>query len=377
MLENIDTILIALDPHKNSWPLDAKSLSFLRICGKYLIEHTLNSLVNLPIKKLIILVNNKDKKFAEKINFDKYSFKILIKSGHWTKMKDALRDVISYVSGEKVIVAHGHDVAVGDILRKNIRYTSLCFTGKDILRIFYGSSFLLSKALESESFLQYIVSKTRHTIEHFSLYPWTLLKIRDFIFSKVLSRKFIHKNSNVSKWAVISGAVYIDEEAKILRHAVLNGPVYIGKNTIIGDHTLIRNSNIEANSIIGCSMEVARSILQENVETHSGFLGDSILDENVHLGAGFVSANLRLDRKEIKVRVKDRKEKTNLTKLGTIIGRNTEVGVHVATMPGVLIGKNVFIGPGTIVFENVEDDTIYYAEFSYVKKKKKINDQIL
>ncbi|MEX0568953.1 MAG: DapH/DapD/GlmU-related protein, partial [Candidatus Njordarchaeota archaeon] len=158
------------------------------------------------------------------------------------------------------------------------------------------------------------------------------------------------------------------ENVKIYENAIIKGPAYIGKNTIIGNNVLVRESSIEKNSIIGANMEVARSWLGIRSETHSGYIGDSIFANKVHVGAGFITGNVRLDRRIVKAKWKNKKIGTGLKKFGTIIGSNTEIGIHSGAMPGVLIGKNVKVGPGTLIFDNVPDNITIYAKQQIITK---------
>jgi len=74
------------------------------------------------------------------------------------------------------------------------------------------------------------------------------------------------------------------------------------------------------------------------------------------LGAGTITANVRIDRGEIKSVVKGEEIKTDLTFLGAIMGENTKTGVNCSLMPGVLVGSNCLIWPGSVVFKNIEDN---------------------
>jgi len=188
-------------------------------------------------------------------------------------------------------------------------------------------------------------------------YPWHLFEITKDLMGKYL-KSGIDKSAKVSKNVVIEGNVFVGENTKIYEGAVIKGPCYIGDNCIIGNNSLIREyANLEDNVLIGAFAEVTRSILQEDVHCHSGYFGDSIFGKGCRLGAGNITANVRIDRGEIKVKVKNEKVKTGLDSLGCIMGENTKTGIHCSFMPGVLIGSNCQIGPGSIIFENVEDET--------------------
>ena len=118
-------------------------------------------------------------------------------------------------------------------------------------------------------------------------------------------------------------------------------------------------------------MEIKNSLVQEGTHFHSGYLGDSVIGKNCRFGAGFIVANRRIDRGNIKSVVKGEKVDTGLTYLGVIVGDNTRFGIHSGTMPGVLIGSDCLIGPGSLVFENLEDNTAFYTKFEGVRKENK------
>ena len=52
-----------------------------------------------------------------------------------------------------------------------------------------------------------------------------------------------------------------------------------------------------------------------------------------------------------------------------MVGDNCAFGIHAGTMPGMLIGSNCQIGPGTHIFENVDNDMTVYAKEEKVVKK--------
>jgi acetyltransferase-like isoleucine patch superfamily enzyme len=113
--------------------------------------------------------------------------------------------------------------------------------------------------------------------------------------------------------------------------------------------------------------EVTRSIFQENVHIHSGFFGDSIFGKGCRIGAGTVTANVRVDRGEIKSIVEGEKIGTRLNSFGVVIGENSKTGIRVSLMPGVLIGSNCSIGPNSVIFKNIEDSTNFYTKFKEIK----------
>jgi bifunctional N-acetylglucosamine-1-phosphate-uridyltransferase/glucosamine-1-phosphate-acetyltransferase GlmU-like protein len=117
-------------------------------------------------------------------------------------------------------------------------------------------------------------------------------------------------------------------------------------------------------------MEIKNSMIGEGTHFHSGYMGDSVTGQNCRFGAGFITANKRIDRGNIKSVVKGGKVDTGLVSFGCAVGDNSKFGIHAGTMPGVLIGSDCLIGPGTLVFENLKDNTTFYSEFKNHKEER-------
>ncbi len=186
--------------------------------------------------------------------------------------------------------------------------------------------------------------------------PWSKLKYPHYVLD--VMNIYLHgvhvskdiQNSNIHATAVIDGAIYIDPTAKIEAYAVIKGPAYIGKNVIVGNHTLVRQSMIEEGTTVGFGSEVARSYVGPGCNLHHTFVGDSILESKVNMSWGTVTANLRLDGKSIRISLPNGTVYDTLrNKLGACIAANAFLGVGVSTMPGTIIGANTNIPPHTVV----------------------------
>lgn len=189
-------------------------------------------------------------------------------------------------------------------------------------------------------------------------YPWHVLSLQKFFLSRVRSHRGSHVT--IGKNVEIQGDVYIGNNVKIYGNATIVGPCYIGDNTVIGSYSLIIESAIENDSLIGGYCEVTRSHIGPRVMLHRNYVGDSVLDEKVLMGAGAVLANFRFDEKPVSSVVKGEKISTGFTKFGSIIGNSSKIGVNATIAPGVKIGKNTFIGPASYVDEDVRDNTFLY-----------------
>ncbi len=199
-------------------------------------------------------------------------------------------------------------------------------------------------------------------------YGFDLFSIKNYILNKL--NNFISEKAEISKSAIIENNVFIEEGVKVLENAVIKGPCFIGKNAVIGTNALVRNKScIEENAVVGSNIEVKNSLIMKNTTTHSGLLEDSILGQNCRIAAGVLTANVRLDRSNIKSEVKGEKVDTGLKYFGILVGSNTDFGVRITTMPGIIIGSKCLIGPSTIVMKNLEKGTKFYTTFNEIVEK--------
>jgi len=228
-------------------------------------------------------------------------------------------------------------------------------------------------------------------------YPWELFGVLDILFNSENFKEEVASTAQIGKNVVMEGPVYVGENTLIKANTVIEGPVYIGDNCKIGYSNVLRGPlNIESGFISGGFMEIKHSIIQKDNHFHSGFFGDSIVGEGSRFGAGFITANRRLDRGNIKVKVhphtkqgpvplngtngnevsprsgvgvNDEKMDTGLTCFGTVIGDNSKLGIHTGTMPGTFIGSDCVVGPGTMVMQHLENGTTFYTKFENEAKR--------
>jgi bifunctional UDP-N-acetylglucosamine pyrophosphorylase/glucosamine-1-phosphate N-acetyltransferase len=189
-------------------------------------------------------------------------------------------------------------------------------------------------------------------------YPWHLFNLLSDLFSDLKSHTA--SSATVASTAILDdtrGPIIIDEDAKVGDFAKVSGPCYIGRNCLVGDYSFVRGSSLEENSTVGANTEVVRSILFENSSIHYGYIADSILGHSSKIGAGLITANKRLDRKNVRVLVKNKIIDTGTNALGIITGENSALGIRVNTMPGILIGKAAAVHPNTTVTRNVAEGT--------------------
>ncbi|MCL4376366.1 sugar phosphate nucleotidyltransferase [Candidatus Parvarchaeota archaeon] len=197
-------------------------------------------------------------------------------------------------------------------------------------------------------------------------YVSDLLSIKRFVYSNIKQKKRSEspaKKNNV----FIETSVVIGKNVKIGNNVSIKGETYIGDNSFIGDNALIRDSIIGENTEIGFGTEIARSIVMDNTHIHSGFVGDSIIGQNCRLGANFITGNRRIDRKSIRIEIKEGYD-TGLTRLGVIMGYNVKTGINTSVMPGTLVGNNSIIGSNTEIKGRIESNKLVYSKKENTEK---------
>jgi NDP-sugar pyrophosphorylase family protein len=185
-------------------------------------------------------------------------------------------------------------------------------------------------------------------------FPWHVLDALE-LFLRQITEQRIAESARISPRAEITGPVVIAEDVRVFSGAHIVGPAYIGRGAIIGDNTLVRESQIGEGSVVGFNTEVARSYIGRECWFHSNYIGDSVIGDAVSFGAGAVTANLRFDEQPVATRVGDALLDTGRVKLGAIVGRGSKIGVNATILPGVKIGAGTWVSPGLVVRGDIPD----------------------
>lgn len=198
--------------------------------------------------------------------------------------------------------------------------------------------------------------------------PWDLFDATHYLMdnTKLVNEGTIE--ANVS----ISGPVGIGKGTRIRSGSYLIGPILIGENSDIGPNTYLRQyCSIGNNVRIGNGCEIKNTIIFDNSQIpHLSYIGDSIIGSYVNLAAGTITANLRFDKKFIRVNIKGKKIDSGRDKLGAIIGDYVKTGIGTTIMPGVTIGSYSIINANTNVVEDVPPESIYKGPGKIIPHKK-------
>jgi bifunctional UDP-N-acetylglucosamine pyrophosphorylase/glucosamine-1-phosphate N-acetyltransferase len=414
-------VILAAGECSRFWPYNDNHKSLFKIAGRPLICHTMSSLVKLGIKDIIVVQG--PKKLVEK-ELEQYPVKgakiSYVVQPDPSSTGDAVYQARNLIKGPFFVLG-GHKADLLDYLPDFLRkfkgrvvlsgvktntpweFGMVKFKGKEVVEIVEnpkeGEEPSDIKTSEIYIFPKEIIDclgrveeKEDKLIDAINLlikkdgadiiiskknlitlkYPWDAFSSLNDLERFLEPKKIIGTGAVIGKNVVIKGKVFIGKDTIIGDNTVIQGPCYIGDGCKIGVNNLLRGPvNLENNVQTGAFFEIKHSIVQEGTHFHSGYLGDSIIGRDCRFGAGFITANRRIDRGNIKSVVKDNKIDTGFTSLGAIVGNKTSFGIHAGTMPGVIIGSNSLIGPGTLVFKNIKDKTTFYTEFKGITEDEK------
>ncbi len=187
-------------------------------------------------------------------------------------------------------------------------------------------------------------------------YPWHLLEIKDHIGKRI--KGYVHPTAQIADNAIVENSVYIDEGAKVFEGAVIKGNTYIGKNAIVGNMSLVRDSDLGEGVQVGVFSDITRSIIMRGSKSHGGgFIGDTIVGEESRIAAGVITANKRADRSDIICEVKNKKVRSKTNSLGLVAGKKSKLGIGAKSMPGKFIGENSIIWPAAIISKNLDHNS--------------------
>ena len=162
----------------------------------------------------------------------------------------------------------------------------------------------------------------------------------------------------------VDGPVVIDASVKLPAYGSIQGPAFIGAECELRPGVFIRGRVIAGKGcVLGNSCEFKNCLLLDGVQVpHFSYVGDSVLGNGAHLGAGVICSNLRLDQKEIAVRLADgARQNTGMRKLGALVGDRAEVGCNAVLNPGTILGQRALVMPALSFGGTLSAASVAYA----------------
>ncbi len=413
----MQAVILAAGKSSRFYPFNQDHKSAIKILGKSLIQHTIESAISCGVKNFIIVVDGKSEipKILEEANL-KVSLQFIVQpeakgmgnalllakefienefflvGGYHVEVADHIKLLLKKEGADAVLLAKERDQVdhLGVLKTDGDRVVEVIEKpkkGEEPSKLSIVATYLFSK-----KFLD-ILSKTDP--QHYQLeiaisefakkanvvfvktedstvslkYPWDLIAVKNYLLRNI--KRSISDSVSISSSAEIIGEVMVEDGVKIMEGVRIKGPAYIGKNVYVGNNALLRDRvDVEEDCKVGSFVELKNTLMMEGSTTHSGFIGDSIIGKKTKIAAGFTTGNVRLDREPVEAIIKDEKTNTGLKSLGVMMGNSVSVGIKSSSMPGVIVGNNVIIGPSTVLQKNIPDDTRYYTKFSEVVEKK-------
>lgn len=372
--------------------------TLLPLFGKPLIEHSLDQLVRVGIRKVVVVANPQNQAWLESYQHDQLSLTVVAQP-EALGMGAAVLEAAPHLENTPLIIMNAIDQVADTLFFKLLEQSArqpFLIVGKQQKSYFPGGYLeieanrvvsIVEKPPEGEQpsdliNLVFHYFETPHTFvelikttqsEQDDQYEraldqllkqekvgfidydeeWQAVKFPDMVLD-VLSLALEHRLTSlesqkptVATTATIEGNVVFGANVRVEAGAVIKGPAYIGDNVIVGTNSLVRQSSVEANSVVGFGSEVARSYVGPGCQLHHNFVGDSVLEGNCNPSWGTCFANWRFDNKTVTVHYPSFERQTNRTKLGAIVGDGAFFGINCSVMPGATVAAN------SIVFPNI------------------------
>ena len=199
-----------------------------------------------------------------------------------------------------------------------------------------------------------------------------------------------HMEAGVTMWdeasTIIGPDVEISSDVEIWPNTMLLGSTKIGEDSIVGPNTRLTNTEVGAgcrvdetiavdsfiddgattgprcylrpgahlckNSKAGTCVEIKKSTVGEGSKVpHLSYIGDTTIGTGVNLGAGTITCNY---------------DGTNKHK--TEIGNDTFVGSSTMLVAPVKLGDNVVVAAGSVITEEVPDDSLAFGRARQTNK---------
>ncbi|HSS20068.1 MAG TPA: bifunctional UDP-N-acetylglucosamine diphosphorylase/glucosamine-1-phosphate N-acetyltransferase GlmU [Pyrinomonadaceae bacterium] len=196
------------------------------------------------------------------------------------------------------------------------------------------------------------------------------------------SHAYISAEAQVGRDTVIYPDVSLEGKTVIGEGCVIRSGTRItnsrlGNNVVIKDHSVIADSEIESDAIVGPFAHLRANVHMEEgsiignfVEAkktrigrrskarHLTYLGDATIGDNVNIGAGAVTCNY------------DGKDKHQ-----TIIEDDARIGSDTMLVAPIVVGKGSVTAAGSVVTKDVPPDTLVAGVPAVVKKRFKKNEK--
>lgn len=221
-----------------------------------------------------------------------------------------------------------------------------------------------------------LYSNTTNILVDTIVYPWDFLNIVHKTLNEEITGTRVSKNASIAKTSIIQGPCVIEDDVVIDDFCKIKGPTYIGKGSFIGMSSLIRQCMFSCKTRIGFNCEVGKSYFAgDDRIAHQNVILDSIIGNNVWFGGYSGTANVLLNRKNVKYDIGDGAQlvDTGMDHFGAVVGNNCAVGASVIILPGRMIPSSTVIQAGTVVGKKLSSEEIYLGKTDRVPLQPKLH----
>jgi len=397
-----EALILAAGKGTRMWPLTENfPKPLLPLCGKSIVEQQIIALEKIGVKKINILIGHRMKEISDLLgNGKKYKVKInyIVQSeqkgtGHAVSLAEKhIDDSFFCLNGDTLIdeenlkllakkdsnmammvtnvedgsnfgAVKSKDGILTEIIEKGVSGKSIINAGIYLFnkKIFESLKSIKTSIRGEIELTDALMLNQIHIIEYLGLWkdigtPWDLLTANEVYIDKIKNKIYGNIEDNVN----INGNIYLGKGSILKSGTYIEGPLWIGDNCIIGPNAYLRKGTILCgNNKVGAASEIKNSILFEGAKApHHNYVGDSIIGKNCNLGSGTKIANLRLDKREIKVIHKGKSIDTGRRKLGVIMGDNVATGINASINSGTIVGSDTKIGPNAIISGTYESKSL-------------------
>jgi bifunctional UDP-N-acetylglucosamine pyrophosphorylase / glucosamine-1-phosphate N-acetyltransferase len=163
----------------------------------------------------------------------------------------------------------------------------------------------------------------------------------------------------IHPYAVFGAGVTVADGAEIKSFSHIEG-ADIGESASVGPFARLRKgTRMGRKSAVGNFVEVKNSVLHEGVKAgHLSYLGDAEIGEHTNIGAGTITCNYDGTHKH-----------------KTTIGAHVFVGSDTSLVAPVTVGDHVTIAAGSVITDNVSENSLAIGRARQVVKKGWIKKQ--
>ncbi|MGA1822241.1 MAG: sugar phosphate nucleotidyltransferase [Thermoplasmatota archaeon] len=180
-----------------------------------------------------------------------------------------------------------------------------------------------------------------------AVYPWDILPLNEYVLGQTARTS----SGIIEDGVVLKGNISMGPQVKIKANSVLEGPIVIGGGTTLGPGTYVGpNTSIGENCHVGPFSVVRNSIVMDDtiIGSHSS-IANSVIANGSSLSDFF-----GIEQGEYSIKLENHSfSKT----IGAIVGPDCEISHHVSLSPGVILGSKCKVGPMRSLKENLPNGT--------------------